>query len=118
MKLLIFFILITTYLSFAQETGIASYYGYKDGFAGKKTASGERMNPMALTVAHRYYKFGTRLQVTNLKTGKSIIVKINDRGPFVKGRIIDLSYGAFRKLSSKGGLMKVRIKVMKRKIKK
>jgi rare lipoprotein A len=72
-------------------TGLASYY-----MSGKKTANGESFNPNGLTAAHRTLPFGTRLQVTNLDTGKSVIVRINDRGPFIRGRVIDLSLGAAR----------------------
>lgn len=73
----------------AAQTGKASYYKH-----GSRTANGERFNPHGYTAAHRTLPFGTRVLVTNLKTGKSVIVRINDRGPHVKGRIIDLSYGA------------------------
>lgn len=79
-----------------KEKGEASWYG--PGFAGKKTASGERYNPKELTAAHKSLPFGTEVQVTNLDNHKSVIVTINDRGPFVRGRIIDLSKGAAKKL--------------------
>ena len=69
--------------------GMASYYK-----SGKRTANGERFNPNGLTAAHRSLPFGTRVQVTNMKTGRSVVVRINDRGPFVGRRVIDLSYGA------------------------
>jgi rare lipoprotein A len=75
-------------LAFAQ-TGVASYYKH-----GTKTANGEKFNPNGYTAAHRSLKFGTRVRVTNLRNGRSVIVRINDRGPFIRGRIIDLSYGA------------------------
>jgi rare lipoprotein A len=71
------------------QTGMASYYK-----SGRLTANGEAFNPNAYTAAHRYLKFGTRVLVTNLRNGLSVVVRINDRGPFVGGRIIDLSYGA------------------------
>lgn len=74
------------------QTGIASWYGHPHH--GKKTASGERYNMYGLSAAHRHIKLGTKVKVTNLKNNKSVIVKINDRGPFVRGRIIDLSLGA------------------------
>jgi rare lipoprotein A len=61
---------------------------------GKITASGQPFNPNGFTAAHRYYPFGTRLRVTNPKTGKVIVVRINDRGPFIKGRELDLSKGS------------------------
>lgn len=77
--------------SFAQS-GMASWYG--PGFQGRKTASGERFNTNALTAAHRHLPFGTRVRVTNNSTGRSVIVRINDRGPFHGNRIIDLSKSA------------------------
>jgi rare lipoprotein A len=72
------------------ETCVASRYGYNGG----RTASGERMDPSAMTAAHRNRPFGSHITVTSLSTGRSITVRINDRGPFVKGRCIDLSTGA------------------------
>ncbi len=77
--------------------GMASYYGHE--LAGNRTASGERFNPKAMTAAHRTLPLGTKLKVTNKKNGKSVIVRINDRGPFVKKRLIDLSLGAAQKIS-------------------
>jgi len=74
------------------KTGMASWYG--PGFHGRRTANGERYNQHGLTAAHRSLPFGTRVRVTNLHTGQSVVVRINDRGPFVGGRIIDLSAGA------------------------
>jgi rare lipoprotein A len=71
------------------ETGTASFYGA--GFAGKPTANGESFNPSALTAAHPTLPFGTEVKVTNVRTGKSVVVRINDRGPFAKNRVIDLS---------------------------
>ncbi|MFN4142252.1 septal ring lytic transglycosylase RlpA family protein [Aestuariivirga sp.] len=73
----------------AAQTGKASYYKH-----GKRTANGERFDPHGLTAAHRTLPFGTRVLVTNLKNGKSVIVRINDRGPHIRGRVIDLSLGA------------------------
>jgi rare lipoprotein A len=83
--------------SFATEArsgqrGVATWYG--PGFAGKRTASGERFNPQAMTAAHRTLAFGTRVAVTNERTGRSVVVRINDRGPFNRGLIIDLSKGS------------------------
>lgn len=72
--------------------GEASYYGHE--LAGNRTASGERFNPRAMTAAHRTLPMGTRLRVTNRANGRSVIVRINDRGPFVGRRIIDVSLGA------------------------
>ena len=79
-----------------EESGDASFYS--DEFAGKKTASGEVYSPELLTAAHRSLRFGIRLLVTNKLNGKSVIVTVNDRGPFVKGRIIDLSRAAAAEL--------------------
>ncbi|GAB2783838.1 septal ring lytic transglycosylase RlpA family protein [Halomonas shantousis] len=78
------------------ETGKASYYG--EAHRGKRTASGERYDPDMLTAAHRTLPFGTRVRVTHLGTGREVSVRINDRGPFVRGRIIDLSYAAAKRL--------------------
>jgi rare lipoprotein A len=77
--------------------GEASYYGYE--LAGNRTASGERFNPKALTAAHRTLPLGTRLRVTNKSNGKSVVVRINDRGPFVKRRLIDVSLGAAQQIN-------------------
>ncbi len=93
--------------------GIASFYGYS--FSGKKTASGERFNPQAMTAAHRSLPFGTRVRVTNTRNGRSVVVRINDRGPFIRGRVIDLSYGAARTIGMIGrGLAPVRVEVLGR----
>jgi rare lipoprotein A len=75
----------------ASQTGIASVYANGDGHAWSKTANGERVNPNALTAAHKSLPFGTRVTVTNKRNGRSVTVRINDRGPFVRGRIIDLT---------------------------
>jgi rare lipoprotein A len=75
------------------QCGRASWYALHS-----KTASGERMNPSAMTAAHRSLPFGTKVTVTNKKNGKSVVVRINDRGPFIKGRVIDVSKGAAQKL--------------------
>lgn len=78
------------------QTGKASYYAKK--FNGRRTASGEKFRSSKRTAAHRTLPFGTKVKVTNLKNGRSVKVKINDRGPFVAGRIIDLSRKAARKI--------------------
>ena len=75
------------------QCGTASWYALSS-----KTASGERMNASAMTAAHRSLPFGTRLKVTNQNNGKSVVVRINDRGPFIKGRMLDLSRGAAQQL--------------------
>jgi len=93
-------------------TGKASYYG--KGFHGKKTASGERFNKYAMTAAHRTLPFGTRVRVTNLANGAQVIVRINDRGPFKRSRIIDVSEGAAKALGMlSAGLAKVRVEVLR-----
>jgi rare lipoprotein A (peptidoglycan hydrolase) len=73
------------------QSGMASYYGSE---SGSQTASGQRFNPRAMTAAHRTLPFGTQVRVTNKRNGKSVVVTINDRGPFIRGRIIDLSTAA------------------------
>jgi rare lipoprotein A len=94
-----FLSLIFSTQSFA-NIGTASWYG--PGFHGKKTASGERFNQHAMTAAHRTLPLGSKVRVTNLKTNKSVIVTINDRGPFARGRIIDLSKGAAQTIGIAG----------------
>ena len=89
----------------AAQTGKASYYKH-----GHRTASGERFNAGDYTAAHRTLPFGTRVLVTNLDTGISVIVRVNDRGPFVKSRIIDVSYGAAKVLGiTRTGVAQVKI---------
>lgn len=88
--------------------GVASFYGHNDGFHGRRTASGERFNKWGLTAASRTLPLGSRVQVTDQKTGRSVVVRINDRGPYAGNRILDLSYGAFAKLRSpSSGLARV-----------
>jgi len=83
--------------------GIASVYGFRgDKHAGARTASGERVNPQALTAAHRTLPFGSMIRVTHRKTGRSVVVRINDRGPFVRGRVIDLTPRAAAALGFSG----------------
>ncbi|WP_338813843.1 septal ring lytic transglycosylase RlpA family protein [Bernardetia sp. Wsw4-3y2] len=90
------------------ETGIASYYG--DKYEGKPTASGEKFRQKLMTAAHRTLPFGTMVTVTNLKNGKQIRVRINDRGPFKKGRVIDVTRKGAEKLDFiRDGLTKVKI---------
>lgn len=91
--------------------GKASYY--HDSLHGRRTASGERYNRSAMTAAHKRLPLGSKVRVTNVKTGKSIKVKINDRGPFVKGRIIDLSRKAATKLGIiKKGVVDVKVEIL------
>ncbi|WP_018349508.1 septal ring lytic transglycosylase RlpA family protein [Longispora albida] len=76
-----------------------SNYGNGDGFDGQRTASGEIFNASAMTAAHRTLKFGTQVRVTNPANGKSVIVRINDRGPYSGSRCLDLSAGAFQAIA-------------------
>ncbi len=94
------------------QSGEASWYG--PGFNGKKTASGEKFDMNKMTAAHRKLPFGTKVRVTNLKNNKSVIVRINDRGPYKKSRIIDLSKKAAEKIGLvKGGVAPVKIEIVK-----
>jgi rare lipoprotein A len=82
------------------DFGRASYYGR--GFAGRRTASGDIFHPEELTAAHRFLPLGSKVRVTNLHTGLSVLVTINDRGPYVRGRHIDLSVAAARAIGMIG----------------
>ena len=84
----------------AGSSGMASWYG--PGFQGRRTASGERFNTHALTAAHKTLPFGTRVRVVNRQNGRSVVVRINDRGPHVRGRVIDLSRAAARAIGLSG----------------
>jgi rare lipoprotein A len=96
--------------SFVQE-GIASYYA--EEFHGRKTSNGETFDMNALTAAHQTLPFGTLVRVTNKATGKSVVVRINDRGPFLKDRIIDLSRGAAEKIGMIGpGTAEVHLEIL------
>ncbi len=91
----------------ASQKGKASWYAMTS-----RTASGERASPHTMTAAHRTLRFGTRVRVTNLRNGRSVIVCVNDRGPFVRGRVIDVTKAAARKLGFlRSGWTKVRINV-------
>jgi rare lipoprotein A len=94
-------------------SGLASVYGNGDGYAWRKTANGERMNPGALTAAHRTLPFGTRVSVVNRRNGKRVVVRISDRGPFVRGRIIDLTPAGARAIGL-SGLAPVQVTVLSR----
>jgi rare lipoprotein A len=88
--------------------GLASFYG-----SDQQTANGERFNPRALTAAHRTLPFGTKVRVTNVRSGRSVTVRINDRGPFVHGRVIDVSQAAAEELGIVGrGIAKVKLDVV------
>jgi rare lipoprotein A len=80
------------------ESGIASVYAY----SGERTANGERAQPSGFTAAHRTLPFGSRVRVTNKSNGRSVVVRINDRGPFVRGRVIDLTPAAARAIGFSG----------------
>jgi rare lipoprotein A len=96
-----------------REVGEASWYG--PDFHGRITANGERYNMLGMTAAHRTLPFHTLVEVTNLENGRRVVVRINDRGPFKKGRILDLSYTAARKLgANRAGVIRVRIEVVGR----
>ena len=93
------------------KTGLASYYAHQ--FHGRKTASGERFNMHAMTVAHKTLPFGTKLKVTCESTGKSVVVKVYDRGPFHGNRVLDLSYGAAKALGTVNkGVSKVKYEIL------
>ncbi|WP_022834570.1 septal ring lytic transglycosylase RlpA family protein [Salisaeta longa] len=95
------------------QEGQASYIS--DALAGNTTASGEPYRPSALTAAHRQLPFGTRVRVRRLDTGASVVVRINDRGPFVDGRIIDLSKAAARRIRMiRAGIVPVRVTLVER----
>ena len=85
-------------LNAQSQSGITSVYGY----TGSKTASGERAHPGGLTAAHRSLPFGTKVKVTNRRNGRSVVVRINDRGPFVRGRVIDVTHAGARSLGFSG----------------
>ena len=93
------------------QTGKASYYA--KSFHGRRTASGERLHPDSLTCAHRTYPFGTKLRVMNPANGRNVVVRVTDRGPFIRGRIIDLSWRAAKELGiiAKGVAMVIVTKV-------
>jgi rare lipoprotein A len=95
-------------------SGIASVYASKgDRYSGGRTASGERVNAGALTAAHRSFPFGTMVRVTNTRNNKSVVVRINDRGPFVRGRVIDLTPAGARAIGF-SGLAPVTLSVVSR----
>ena len=93
----------------AQPRGTAAYYGHPG-----RTASGEVFQPSGMTAAHRTLPFGTRVRVTNTHNGRSVVVRINDRGPFTRGRIIDLSRGAAEVIGMTGrGIATVQLEVLR-----
>ena len=118
MRFLKILLAVTMFAGFAGNTnasgsikkeGLASFY-----WQDQKTANGEQFNKHDLTAAHKTLPFGTLLKVTRVKTGESVVVRINDRGPFIKGRIVDLSLAAAREigLTRKIGVTKVKLEVV------
>jgi rare lipoprotein A len=94
-----------------EQTGEASWYG--EPYHGRRTSNGERYDMHRLTAAHPSLPFGTRVRVTNLDNGRSVEVRINDRGPFKRGRIVDVSFAAARSLGAVGpGVIPVRLRVV------
>lgn len=95
-----------------EESGEASYYAMK--YQGRQTASGELFDQNSMTAAHKRLSFGSKVKVTNVENGKSVVVRINDRGPFVSGRIIDLSKSAFQRIGNTNlGVIDVEIEVLR-----
>ena len=104
-------LILTASVAWADDVGIASWYG--PGFHGKTTANGETFDTNALTAAHKSLPFGTMVRVTHLLNGTSVVVRINDRGPFIPGRIIDLSKAAAREIDMiSSGTARVRIQAL------
>jgi rare lipoprotein A len=98
----------STARSLSASDGMASFYKH-----GSRTASGEKFNPGELTAAHRTLPFGTKVRVTNVATGKTVTVRVNDRGPFINGRVIDVSHAAAQTLGMTGqGVAKVKLDVV------
>ena len=98
----------TRSLPHSASVGVASFYT-----EGTRTANGERLNPNALTAAHPSLPFGTRLRITSVASGRSVVVRVNDRGPFIKGRVVDVSYSAAKELGmTERGVAKVRMEVV------
>jgi rare lipoprotein A len=96
--------------TFVQE-GLGTYYG-KEAHGGP-TASGERFDMWAMTAAHKTLRLGTKIRVTNLRNGRSVVLRINDRGPYGKGRIVDVSFAAARELGMvEAGVVRVRVEVV------
>ena len=93
------------------SSGVVSWYGGK--FHGRKTASGEVYDKSELTAAHKTLPFGTKVKVTNIRNGKSVVVEINDRGPYVKSRVLDLSQAAFNEIGhTNSGVMQVEYEIL------
>ena len=112
--LILFALIICSCGKFVTQTGKASFYS--DGLSGSKTANGEKYKPTEYTAAHKKLPFGTKVTVTNTANGKSVTVRVNDRGPYVAGRIIDVSKIAAKELGMvNAGVVKVKIKYKRKK---
>ena len=115
-KQILFSLLVISLLSscgYTTRKGLASYYA--DSYEGKTTANGEIYRQGKITAAHKTLPFGTKVEVTNLSNNKSVVVRINDRGPFIRGRIIDLTKAAAREIDMVGaGVAKVKIRSKKK----
>lgn len=115
-KQILFSLLVILLLSscgYTTRKGLASYYA--DSYEGKTTANGETYRQGKITAAHKTLPFGTKVEVTNLSNNKSVVVRINDRGPFIRGRIIDLTMAAAREIDMVGaGVAKVKIRYKKK----
>ena len=115
-KQILFSLLVISLLSscgYTTRKGLASYYA--DSYEGKTTANGEIYRQGKITAAHKTLPFGTKVEVTNLSNNKSVVVRINDRGPFIRGRIIDLTKSAAKQIDMVGaGVAKVKIRYKKR----
>jgi len=112
----LFYLLVILLLSscgYTTRKGLASYYA--DSYEGKTTANGEIYRQGKITAAHKTLPFGTKVEVTNLSNNKSVIVRINDRGPYIRGRIIDLTKAAAKEIDMVGaGVAKVKIRYKKK----
>jgi rare lipoprotein A len=96
------------------ESGIASTYGTGDGFEGNRTACGRIFRTNIVQVAHKSLPCGTIIRVEDIRTGKSVVAEVTDRGPYIRGRIVDLSWAAFRQLDPSGpGLLNVNVYVLR-----
>jgi rare lipoprotein A len=115
-KQILFSLLVISLLSscgYTTRKGLASYYA--DSYEGKTTANGEIYRQGKITAAHKTLPFGTKVEVTNLSNNKSVVVRINDRGPYISGRIIDLTKAAAREIDMVGaGVAKVKIRYKKK----
>lgn len=110
-NLLLSISILTSFKSSEDLYTKTSYYSIEHH--NKRTASSEKFNMYALTAAHKTLKFGTFIEVTNLRNNKSIVVRVNDRGPYVKGRNLDLSYQAFKKLENpKVGVISIKYNIL------